>query len=96
MSRSIHRTRHFFLRATPTDLSAHTNRETRTSETPTPAGVASKLVSLFDAPLPASKMSNLVQAAQRVSGGRIDESNANLVAQTVTKLIFASPEFQFC
>lgn len=66
------------------------------SQNPTPSGVANKLVSLFDAPLPPSKLENLAAAAERVSKGTINESNANLVAQTVTKLIFASPEFQFC
>ncbi len=66
------------------------------AQDPTSTGAANKLVSLFDAPLPPSKVAKLVEAANKVCGGRIDESNANATAQHVTKLIFASPEFQFC
>jgi len=63
---------------------------------PTANGAAKKLVSLFDAPLPAYKVAKLADAAQKVCRGRIDDSNANATAQAVTKLIFACPEFQFC
>jgi len=62
----------------------------------TPEGVAKKLVSIFDAPLSESKIGQLAEAARKISGGTIDESNANKTAAMVSKLIFASPEFQFC
>jgi uncharacterized protein (DUF1800 family) len=62
---------------------------------PTPKGVATKLVSVFDAPIPASKMPNLISAAQKASGGTVTPQNANATAAAVTRLIFASPEFQF-
>jgi uncharacterized protein (DUF1800 family) len=63
---------------------------------PTPAGVANKLLSVFDAPLAASKVSELVGAAQKVSGGTLTEANVDKTAGAVARLIFASPEFQFC
>lgn len=66
------------------------------AQDPSPEGVARKLVSIFDAPLSEAKVAQLADAARRISGGTIDESNANRTAATVSKLIFASPEFQFC
>jgi hypothetical protein len=65
------------------------------AQDPTPEGAAKKLVSIFDAPMPKEKMPNLVAAAQRASGGTITQQNANETAAAVSKLIFASPEFQF-
>jgi uncharacterized protein (DUF1800 family) len=62
---------------------------------PSPQGIATKLVSVFDAPMPDSKVKELVAAAQSASGGRLTEANANKTADAVTRLIFASPEFQF-
>jgi uncharacterized protein (DUF1800 family) len=62
---------------------------------PTPEGAVKKLVSIFDAPMPASKVPNLVAAAQKASGGTITQQNANATAAAVTRLIFGSPEFQF-
>ncbi len=61
----------------------------------TPQGVADKLVSVFDAPLPKDKVRRLVAAAQKVSGGTVTPQNAGDTAAMVAKLIFASPEFQF-
>ena len=61
---------------------------------PTPQGVAKKLVSVFDAPLPSYKVPKLVEAAQKASGGRVTQQNANATAAAVTRLIFAAPEFQ--
>src|SRR5579862_363864 len=62
---------------------------------PTPRGVAAKLTSIFDAPISPAKMTSLVQAAQGAVGGPLNEQNANAVAAAVSRLIFASPEFQF-
>jgi uncharacterized protein (DUF1800 family) len=62
---------------------------------PSAKGVAEKLVSVFDAPIPPSKMPNLIQAAEKAMGGRLTPQNANAAAAAVGRLIFASPEFQF-
>lgn len=61
---------------------------------PTPQGVAKKLVSVFDAPMPSYKVPKLVEAAQKASGGRVTPQNANATGAAVARLIFASPEFQ--
>ncbi len=61
----------------------------------TPEAVVARLLSVFDAQLPQQKVQALVSAAQTASGGALTAANANAVAATVTKLIFASPEFQF-
>jgi hypothetical protein len=61
---------------------------------PSPQGVAKKLVSVFDAPIPAYKIPKLVEAAQKASGGAVTAENANATAAAVTRLIFAAPEFQ--
>ncbi|MBI3721051.1 MAG: DUF1800 domain-containing protein, partial [Fimbriimonas ginsengisoli] len=63
---------------------------------PSAEGVVSKLVSLFDAPLPESKRRGLLDAAVKASGGRVGRENANATASAVARLIFAAPEFQFC
>jgi uncharacterized protein (DUF1800 family) len=62
---------------------------------PTPKGIAQKLVSIFDAPIPASKLPALALSAEKAMGGRLTQQNANTVAAAVCRLIFASPEFQF-
>jgi uncharacterized protein (DUF1800 family) len=63
---------------------------------PSPRGVAQKLASIFDAPISPAKMAKLVEAAQKaMEGGRLTQQNANNVAASVSRLIFASPEFQF-
>lgn len=59
-------------------------------------GVSEKLVSIFDAPLPPSKMAELESAASKTMGGRLTVTNSNQVADSVVRLIFASPEYQFC
>ncbi len=61
---------------------------------PSPEAVAKKLVSLFDAPIPEEKMPQLVAAAEKESGGRVTQQNANKTAAAVTRLIFGAPEFQ--
>lgn len=65
-------------------------------EDPTPNGIARKLVSIFDAPLPPGKVAEVAAAAQKEAGGPITEKNANAAAAAAARLIFASPEFQFC
>lgn len=64
------------------------------AQDPTPAGVAKKLQSIFDVQLPASKQTELVEAARKASDGAVTARNANQTAAAVTRLIFASPEFQ--
>lgn len=59
-----------------------------------PQGAAKKLVSVFDAPIPSYKMPRLVEAAQKACGSRVTPQNANATAASVTRLIFAAPEFQ--
>lgn len=62
----------------------------------TPRGVVERLVSVFNATLPATKVEQLVKAAQDACGNQVDRSNANAVASAVARLMFGSPEFQFC
>ncbi|HVT10907.1 MAG TPA: DUF1800 domain-containing protein [Fimbriimonadaceae bacterium] len=66
------------------------------AQDPSPEGVARRLVSILDANLPAAKLTELTRAAHESSGGRVTPENANATASAVTRLIFASPEFQFC
>ena len=63
---------------------------------PTPIGVARTLVSIFDAPLPESKVEALIAAAEKACEGRLTSANARETARAVCRLIFAAPEFQFC
>ena len=63
---------------------------------PTPNGIARKLISIFDAPIPEGKVGELVSAAAQASSGTLTEENSNKTADAVARLIFASPEFQFC
>jgi hypothetical protein len=60
-----------------------------------PEGVARRMVSLLDAPIPPQKVMKLVEAARDQSGGSVNARNANAVAWAVGRLIFGSPEFQF-
>ncbi|MCO5298149.1 MAG: DUF1800 domain-containing protein [Fimbriimonadaceae bacterium] len=62
---------------------------------PTPAGVVDTLLSLYDAPLAASKKPELVKAAEMASDGRVTQANANATGGAVSRLIFGAPEFQF-
>lgn len=61
---------------------------------PTPQGVVSKLVAIYDAIVPEASRSMLINEATRVSRGTVTERNANAVAAAVSKLIFVMPEFQ--
>lgn len=56
-----------------------------------------KLVSVFDAPLPESKIKALADAARKISeGNTVPDEKVREVAVGVTRMIFGSPEFQFC
>ncbi len=64
---------------------------------PTPMGIAQKLASMYDAPFQSAKMVTLAQAAKEsLKGEELSQKNANAVAADVLRLIFGSPEFQFC
>jgi uncharacterized protein (DUF1800 family) len=65
------------------------------AQDPTPQGVVRRIVSVFDADMPSSKLPKLVEAARVASGGRISPENSNPTAAAVARLVFASPEFQF-
>jgi hypothetical protein len=59
-------------------------------------GAVSKLCSLFDVKLPENKKRELIHVAMEQSRGAIAEENANAVAANVCRLLFGTPEFQFC
>jgi uncharacterized protein (DUF1800 family) len=62
-----------------------------------PLEAAKKIVSVFDAEIPDSKLRQLAAAASAAAEGRpVTPQNANLVADSVARLLFGSPEFQFC
>ena len=64
---------------------------------PTPMGIAQKLASMYDAPFSNAKLATLAQAAnQSLNGEELSQKNANTVAADVLRLVFGSPEFQFC
>jgi len=63
---------------------------------PTPQGVVKKLTSVFDVPpLKAERTKVLLSAAEKATGGRLTPDNASETAASVSRLIFATPEFQF-
>lgn len=61
----------------------------------TPKGVVDRLISTFDADLKPERRPLLVDAATREIGTGLTAKNAGKTASAVTRLIFASPEFQF-
>lgn len=61
-----------------------------------PRAVVDRLVSVFDAELPAEKMQTLYESATETSGGSVNRQNLQPTMQAVARLIFGSPEFQFC
>lgn len=61
---------------------------------PTPRGVVKRLLGVYDAPLKVERQKILVSAAERVMADGLTLRTAPTVAATLTKLIFASPEFQ--
>lgn len=63
-------------------------------DNPTPVGLVTILLSVFDVELPSAKKQILLDAAARLSDGRLTAQNVNTVARTITKSIFATPEFQ--
>ncbi len=63
---------------------------------PTPQGVVDSMLSIFDAPMPQAKVVTLVESVRKSTGERIDRAKAAPTASAVAKLIFGSPEFQFC
>ncbi len=64
---------------------------------PTTFGIAKKLCSVYDAPLEGAKLAKLAEAAEKEMAGQgLTPQNANKVAAGVMKLIFGSPDFQFC
>jgi hypothetical protein len=59
-------------------------------------GIAQKLCSIYDAPIKGRKLVLLAEAAEKAMAGEpLTQKNAPLVASTVTKLIFGTPEYQF-
>jgi len=66
------------------------------TDDPSPKGVAQKLCSVFDCPLPPSKLAHVEAAVRDVAGGAVTPQNANPAAAAASRLIFGSPEFQFC
>lgn len=61
-----------------------------------PMAAARKLASVFDAPLPSEKLVTIANAIRQGVGGEVDASNANAAANLAARMIFGSPEFQFC
>jgi uncharacterized protein (DUF1800 family) len=57
---------------------------------------ASALCSIFDVRYKPDKIDQLARAADTVCKGSINARNANASAVAVCRLIFGSPEFQFC
>lgn len=58
--------------------------------------VVRKLASVFDVRMDAKQEALLVDAAENASGGRITPLNAGVTARAVCRLMFGTPEFQFC
>lgn len=61
-----------------------------------PADAVDRIISILDAGALEEKKEILVSAAVEASGGRMTPQNSGKVWQSVTKLIFGSPEYQFC
>ncbi|MEQ1822537.1 MAG: DUF1800 domain-containing protein [Fimbriimonadaceae bacterium] len=61
-----------------------------------PRAAVAKLLSIFDAEFPATKIDILVDSATKASGGAVTAKNANAVATAVCRIIFGAPEFQVC
>jgi len=54
-----------------------------------------RLLTLLDVTLPKEKRQAVIQAARDAGGDSITQANANEVAAAITRMIFATPEFQF-
>ncbi len=65
------------------------------ADNPTPDGAVKTLCSIYDIEFTGAKYANLIDAASKAAGsGRVTPQNASAVARAITKMIFASPEFQ--
>lgn len=62
----------------------------------TARGLARSMISVFDAVLPETKIKQIEQAAVNAAGGNTVSSGGQEVGAAVARLIFGSPEFQFC
>jgi uncharacterized protein (DUF1800 family) len=62
---------------------------------PTPQDYIDKLISVFDANIPAAKRPALVAAATKISQDPANNKKPGEVASAITRLLFAMPEFQF-
>lgn len=60
------------------------------------AGVSKSLCSILDIQLPPSKMKKLEESVEAISNGRLTAANTGKVCAETGKLIFGSPEFQYC
>jgi uncharacterized protein (DUF1800 family) len=60
------------------------------------ADVVRKLASVFDVQVDPKQEKVLIEAAEAASGGRITIANAGPTARAVCRLMFGTPEFQFC
>lgn len=54
-----------------------------------------RVISVFDAEIPAAKRTQLVDAAKATAKGPLSRRNTNQVCGAVTKLLCSTPEFQF-
>jgi hypothetical protein len=66
-------------------------------DTGDPVVVARKLASIFDVDLPEAKIQSIAGAIRKATGGvDVTAATANEAAHAASRLIFGSPEFQFC
>jgi hypothetical protein len=63
---------------------------------PTARGVVRKLLSVYDVTLSPEKVSALEQVVAKEMDGVLTAQNARKVAARASRLIFGTPEFQFC
>lgn len=66
------------------------------SEDPTPKHLVDTLLSVLDVELPEAKKTALLKAAEKIGSRYSRADQANTAANSVCKMIFGSPEFQFC
>lgn len=62
----------------------------------TARGLARSMISVLDATLPESKVKQIEQAAVNAAGGNSVSGGGQAIGSVVARLIFGSPEFQFC
>ncbi len=78
------------------DISLRYPAESFVDGSGSPESLVRALISVFDAPIPETKVPNLIKAARDATGGGlVNRTNASAAAIAVTRLIFGSPEFQF-